>query len=193
MQKSFMETPSAFDRSRPRSARVAMRRFALLASIGLANIGGAASAENPSAAIFDLDFLDTSPAAGSGEHGEEMRRLALVTDTLRRMLSERGVAAIDLTPARERIQKAAPLTKCNGCELDLARDLGAELAVTGLVQKVSNLILNINVAVREVGSGRTIRAGSVDIRGNTDESWLRGMSYLVRNRLSDPPIQRSEP
>ena len=187
-----METPTAFERSRPVRARRAIRRFALVALILAARASGAAAAEGPSAAIFDLDFTDTSPAA-SGEHQEEMRRLALVSDTLRRMLSERGITAIDLSPARERIQKAAPLTRCNGCELDLARDLGAELAVTGLVQKVSNLILNFNVAVREVRSGRTIRAGSVDIRGNTDESWLRGMSYLVRNRLSDPPIRLSEP
>jgi hypothetical protein len=190
-----METPKAYEGSGPSSALAAIPGFASLALLALlgAASGHAVAAENPSAAIFDLDFLDTSPAAGSGEHQEEMRRLSLVSDALRRMLSERGLAAIDLTPARERIQKAAPLTRCNGCELDLARDLGAELAVTGLVQKVSNLILNINVAVREVGSGRTIRAGSVDIRGNTDESWLRGMSYLVRNRLSDPPIRRSEP
>jgi hypothetical protein len=28
-----------------------------------------------------------------------------------------------------------------------------------------------------------VAAGSVDIRGNTDESWSRGLSYLLRNRL----------
>jgi hypothetical protein len=28
-----------------------------------------------------------------------------------------------------------------------------------------------------------VRVYSVDIRGNTDESWSRGISYLVRNRL----------
>jgi hypothetical protein len=26
-----------------------------------------------------------------------------------------------------------------------------------------------------------VRAGSVSIRGNTDESWLRGIRYLVDN------------
>jgi hypothetical protein len=37
--------------------------------------------------------------------------------------------------------------------------------------------------VREVGTGRLVRAGSVDIRGNTDESWRRGITYLVNRRL----------
>jgi len=48
------------------------------------------------------------------------------------------------------------------------------------VQKVSNLILNINVEVRsEAGAARY--RGSVDIRGNTDESWLRGVRRLAEN------------
>ena len=65
--------------------------------------------------------------------------------------------------------------------------------MTGLVQKISNLILNINVTIRDLHDGRALRAGSVDIRGNTDESWSRGMSYLVRNRLFDPPLALCPP
>jgi hypothetical protein len=34
-----------------------------------------------------------------------------------------------------------------------------------------------------VPGGQVIEAGSVDIRGNTDESWSRGLSYLLRDRL----------
>ncbi len=150
----------------------------------------AAGAQGIRAAVFDLDFVDTSQEGASGKVREdEARRLEMISDTLRRMLSERGVVVIDLAPARERIAKAAPLTRCNGCDLDLARELGAALAVTGFVHKVSNLILNINVAMRDVRDGRAVRAGSVDFRGNTEESWARAISYLVRNRLLDPPLQ----
>ena len=61
--------------------------------------------------------------------------------------------------------------------------MGADLAAVGWVQKVSNLILNVNMQIREVGSGRLVRAGSVDIRGNTDEAWRRGIVYLFERRL----------
>lgn len=149
-----------------------------------------AAVEGVHAAVFDLDFVDTSQEGASGHiRDDEARRLAMVSDTLRRMLAERGIAVVDLAPARERIGKAAPLSRCNGCDLDLSRELGAGLAVTGFVHKVSNLILSINVAIRDVRDGQTVRAGSVDIRGNTDESWSRGISYLVRNRLLDPPLR----
>jgi Protein of unknown function (DUF2380) len=70
--------------------------------------------------------------------------------------------------------------------LGLARRIGAELAITGTVQKVSNLIPNMNIYVRDASSGTTIAAMSADMRGNTDESWSRTLDWLVRNRLLAP-------
>ena len=63
------------------------------------------------------------------------------------------------------------------------RGLGAEVAVTGEIQKVSNLILSVNLHVRDAETGATARAGAVDIRGNTDDSFRRGYSYLLRNLI----------
>ena len=53
----------------------------------------------------------------------------------------------------------------------------------GTVQKVSNLILNINLYIDEVQTGRKVLGTSVDIRGNTDETWRHGIRYLVENNL----------
>jgi len=72
---------------------------------------------------------------------------------------------------------------CNGCELDIGKRLGADLVLTAWVQKVSNLILNINIEIKEVASSQTILNKSVDIRGNTDQSWSRGISYMVRGMV----------
>ena len=69
---------------------------------------------------------------------------------------------------------------------ELAGELGADLAMTGVVQKVSNLILNINLYLRDVHTGQLVAAASADMRGNTDESWSRATAYLVRNRLLAP-------
>ena len=64
---------------------------------------------------------------------------------------------------------------------------GANWAAWGTVQKVSNLILNINVYMEDAESGKMKFARSVDIRGNTDESWRRGLDYLLRNYLLREP------
>ena len=61
--------------------------------------------------------------------------------------------------------------------------MGADFAVSGWVQKVSNLILNMSIIVRDAKTARVISLKSVDMRGNTDESWSRAMDWLVRNDL----------
>ncbi len=71
------------------------------------------------------------------------------------------------------------MRNCNGCELDIGRALGADVVILGWVQKVSNLILNVNIEVKDVVSGQTLFTKSVDLRGNTDKSWLRGIHYMV--------------
>jgi uncharacterized protein YeeX (DUF496 family) len=66
------------------------------------------------------------------------------------------------------------------------RDIDEREPARVTVQKVSNLILNINIYVRDASSGATIAAMSADMRGNTDESWSRTLDWLVRNRLLAP-------
>src|SRR5439155_944610 len=65
--------------------------------------------------------------------------------------------------------------------LDRGSAPGAERIARCWVQKVSNLILNINIEVRNAATDETVYVKSVDIRGNTDETWLRGVRRLVDN------------
>lgn len=62
---------------------------------------------------------------------------------------------------------------------DLRSQLGVDRVGICWVQKVSNLILNINLRIEDVASGATVFQRSVDIRGNNDLSWQRGMNALV--------------
>ena len=63
--------------------------------------------------------------------------------------------------------QASNLQVCGGCDARFAKRIGADLAITGTVQKISNLI----PTVRDASSGATIAAMSADMRGNTDEFW----------------------
>jgi hypothetical protein len=44
----------------------------------------------------------------------------------------------------------------------------------------------MNIYLRDTQTGQLIAGMSADFRGNTDESWSRTMSYLLRNRLLAP-------
>ena len=145
----------------------------------------ARAADVPRVAVFDFELIDTSlEGEMSGSRADEQARLILISDLLRQKLAESGrYVVVDQSPAAQRIADAGYIHGCNGCEAGIAHSLGADLAVTGTVQKVSNLILNVNIYVRDAANGKRLRAMSADIRGNTDTSWSRGVSYLVRNRL----------
>jgi hypothetical protein len=41
--------------------------------------------------------------------------------------------------------------------------------------------------MEDVHTGRIEFAHSVDIRGNTDESWLHGLNYMMRNYVLEQP------
>ena len=73
--------------------------------------------------------------------------------------------------------------KCYGCDTRMATDLGADFSLVGEVQKVSNLIIAMNLQLRDAATGDLVRGGVVDIRSNTDESWQRGMRYILKNRI----------
>jgi hypothetical protein len=146
-----------------------------------------ASAQKRSVAIFDFELLDTSRqdqlAPPTAEH---RARLVLVSDQLRRRFAESDkFDVIDIAPVNAEAH-ANNLQSCGGCGIRLAGEIGAELAVTGLVYKVSNLILNMKIFVSDVKSDRDIVMAQADMRGDTDETWTRTVDWLMRNRIFDP-------
>ena len=142
-------------------------------------------AELKTIAILDFDLIDDqhelSPAT------VEYQRLRVIRDQLQKEFAENQLyRVVDLGLASDLIKKyqsATQLYACNGCELDIARLLHADRVLIGWVQKVSNLILNINIKIEDAATGAVLLNKSVDLRGNTDETWRRGVSSLVRNMV----------
>jgi len=152
-------------------------------------MAAAAVAEPLKTAVFDIELVDLSQEAEAAPRDDQTRRLKLVSDELRSLLeASPQIELVDLLPKDDEIRRKAPLYSCNGCAEDLAKELGAEILVSGIVQKTSNLILSFGITIRNARSGQLIRAGQADIRGNTDESWLRGIRWITKNRLMSEPL-----
>jgi hypothetical protein len=166
-----------------------MRSMTSLSLVGAALLAGSASfslaAEaTGSAAILGVTLIDTSTEGDYNPPREdETARIALLRGQLADSLAERGWTLIDPAPVADQLDRVVNPADCNGCDARLGAELGADLAVTAEVQKVSNLILTINVLVRDTGSGDLVAVGNADIRGNTDQSWTRGLSWVMRNRI----------
>lgn len=138
-------------------------------------------------AVFPFDMRD---AQQEGElvpqfQAEDLRRLKLVADELKELFrKDGGYEVVDLGPFEQDVEKAMPFSKCDGCDRDIAAKAGADLAVTGFVDKLSDALISLQLFVRDVKSGEMKKTMSAEIRGNTDELWLHGVRWLWRNRIS---------
>lgn len=142
-----------------------------------------AHAEPPKAAVFNFQLANLG---AQGPTSADLARLGPVSDLLRAQLKDTGrYEIVSTAPVKADVAKA-DLRACGGCANDLARKLGADVAITGEIQKVANLILNINVYVKDLKARTPEQAYSVDIRGDNDLSFEYGVKYLVENRMPLP-------
>lgn len=145
-------------------------------------VSGAATADPvQSVAFFGVTLLNTSMEPVS--EAETARLAAAEAQIVQTMTDSGRFTFVDTAPIAEKADLYSNLAQCNGCDSAFARDLGADLAMTGEFQKTSNLILSFTLYLRDATTGDLVGGGSADIRGNTDESWQRGVSYILRNRI----------
>lgn len=138
-------------------------------------------------AFLGLTFLDTSTeGAYNDPRQDETDRLALLEEEVRRQFTDHGFTLLDLAPIAEELESTANPSNCYGCEIRMARKLDADYVLVGVVQKVSNLILAMNLVMRDVVAEKVIASRVVDIRSNTDEAWLRGIRYILKTAFFKP-------
>jgi len=177
------------------------RMFSL--GIGLALVAGLQAAAPARAAeavqapaplaVIGFELVDEQPDPARDEAMK--RRLSAIHGQLAHALSTHGLyKVVDTGPAQSLIDTArernAFLYRCNGCLSEIGLRLGTRLVLVGWVQRVSELILNINVSVRDAATDTEVLAKSVDLRGNNDQSFERGINFMVRDwverRASNP-------
>jgi Protein of unknown function (DUF2380) len=161
--------------------------FLIVASIAIAPRSTATAAPDDSVksvALLNIEFLndhaDLEPTTNA-----ERARLASTVSLFKAKLEASGRYRIVSIPTdtQAKIDAGPAIGSCGGCELGYGKELGADYAAWIVVQKVSDLILNINVYLADVATGKLAFVHSVDIRGDTDESWTRGLTYLLKNYL----------
>ena len=170
---------------------MSLTKATILGMVFIFVAGGEASAapdskEVPRVAFFGFQLINTSLEPTTPA---EIQRIHLLDDLFREKLDASGRFKIVAIPPEidQEIATGPTIGNCNGCERDFAQRIGANWAAWGTVQKVSNLILNINVYVEDAEAGKMEFVKSVDIRGNTDDSWRHGLHYLLRYYLFREP------
>ncbi len=144
-------------------------------------------------AVVDFELVDDQNNPATKE--AQVSRLRNATAQLQHELADQNLYRVaDPAPSRALQQRLRSqqqfLYRCDDCADQIGRLLDVDLVMVTWVQKVSELILNLNVQIFDVRAQKVIFTKSVDMRGNTDESWHRAVHYLVRDmaekRAQDP-------
>jgi hypothetical protein len=140
----------------------------------------------PALAFLGFEVIDDQPDPARWPALRE--RAERIGRQMSEGLDRRGLYRVsDLAPAQGAIAQARDaneyLHRCNGCLGEVGAAAGAQLVGVGWVQRVSNLILNLNLGIWDVRDDRMVLTKSVDIRGDNDESWRRGIDYMLRDMV----------
>lgn len=143
------------------------------------------------AAVFEIELQDTS---GEPNTPAQAERIRATTEALRNELAETGkYETVDLSADADRIAKLGYQRSCVTCFMDVARERDADVAVFGTVNKISTLILSMEIKVLSIDTGKEVARGVADIRGDNDRAWLRGMQWLVQHRIAAPNTASGAP
>ena len=159
---------------------------------GSAPASPAAASPTIQIAAFDFELEDNS-AAGSttGDAAADAAHLAEVTGGVRELLAQSGrYHLVDVGSANADAVKKHELRDCNGCDAVIARDLGADQSLIGVVRRVSRTEYTVGFQLRDARTAAVISLGDSGLRMGADYSWARGAVRLVRDRLLESQPQK---
>ena len=134
--------------------------------------------------VLDFELVDdqNNPLTKAAQ----VVRLRNATAQLQRELAEQGLyRVVDPAPSQALQVKLREqqefLYRCDDCAAQVGKLMAVDLVMVTWVQKVSELILNLNVQILDVKTEQVVFTKSVDMRGNDDVSWGRAVRFLVRD------------
>src|SRR5882757_9828546 len=159
MTELFWLASPHFAVTRPATSGITIMRarFAFVALLLLTSMPARADPEK--LAIFDFELLDTSlEGEMRGPQADEHDRLIRISDQVRRQVMESGKFQLLDVSSLKAAAEGSNLQACGGCDVQYAQRIGADLVITGVIRKISTLILNLTIFLRDVHTGQLITA-----------------------------------
>jgi len=138
-------------------------------------------------AVFDFE-LEEASAVGSfpeqtADKATTAAALEKASSEARHELAQSGrytlvdVSRVDAQPVRAKL-----LRNCNGCEAGIARDLGAEQSLLGVVMKASQTYYYVVIQIRDARTGKLLDQQGANFAG-TEAGWASGVRMLIKHQV----------
>jgi hypothetical protein len=143
-------------------------------------------ADGPSTiAVFDFELNDRSAGGGViGPDANDLENLKLSTEEARQLLAASGrYRVVDADSVAAEVAAAGGILQCNGCDGPLARQLGADRSLVGVVTRVNRTEYTVQILVRDTRTGEVVSNDFTGLRMGANYSWPRGVRWLMNNAI----------
>jgi hypothetical protein len=140
-------------------------------------------------AVFDFELNDTSAGGGIiGQDAIDTENLRKSTEEARRMLSASGrYSIVDTGSVADEAVAAGGVQHCNGCDGPLAKKLGADQSMVGVLTRVNRTEYTLQILVRDARTGAVLSNNFTGLRMGANYAWPRGVKWLMDNRILSTP------
>ena len=142
-------------------------------------------------AVFDFELEDMSAAGSAGNVGApDATDLADVTKGVRELFAQSGrYHVVEAGTANADAARKRDLRDCDGCDAGIAKELGADQSLVGVVRRISRTEYVVRFQIRDSRTGALISKGDSGLRMGANYSWSRGAVRLVHDRVLDSQPQ----
>jgi hypothetical protein len=146
---------------------------------------GAAEPNVVKVAVFDFELDDRSAGGGVIElDAADAEHLRLSTERARELLAAaEGYSLVDTSTAAPEVSAAGGIRHCNGCEGPLARKLGADQAMAGIITRITRTEYTLQIVLRDTRTGAIVSNAFTGLRMGANYSWPRGVKSLMNERI----------
>jgi Protein of unknown function (DUF2380) len=136
-------------------------------------------------AVFEFELNDRSAGGGVIAQDEiDTENLRKSTDEARRMLAASGrYGIVDTGSVAASVISNGGVQHCNGCEGKLAKQLGADQSMVGIVTRVNRTEFTLQVVVRDAATGAILSNEFTGLRMGANYAWPRGVKWVMDRML----------
>lgn len=136
-------------------------------------------------AVFHFELNDTSAGGGViSQDAIDSENLTKSTEEARRLLSASGrYSIVDTTSAMDEVLAAGGILHCKGCEGQLAKRLGADQSMVGVVGRVNRTEYTLQILVRDAQTNEIVSNDFTGLRMGANYAWPRGVKSLMNTKI----------
>jgi len=138
-------------------------------------------------AVFDFELNDRSAGGGIiAEDAIDAENLRKSTEEARQRLAASGrYGIVDTGSVSAEVVSAGGIQHCNGCDGPLAKKLGADQSMVGVVTRLNRTEYTLQVLVRDAETGAVVSNTFTGLRMGANYAWPRGIKWVIDRMLPD--------